>query len=281
MQRKVAGLKDTLHELDTQIDGQRARIAIASASLDRSNGLVSEHFISPQALEDKRAGLIEEHIRLGGLERDAQAAKRDLESAQQQLYSLPLRRDADIGQTRRALAELDQGLLESEAKRGQVLRAPEGGIVASLVADVGQTVDVDTPLLSVMPASTALQGQLYVPSRAVGFVKPGDVVTVRYQAFPYQKFGLAAARIVSISDAALSRDELAHMAVASPSLAQEPYYLVVVQLPSQAVMAYGRPQRLRAGMEIEADLIGESRRLYEWILEPVYTLGGGAARASP
>ena len=54
----------------------------------------------------------------------------------------------------------------------------------------------------------------------------------------------------------------------------EPMYRVVVALRSQAVMAYGAPRRLLPGMEVEADVLLETRRLYEWALEPLYALAG-------
>ena len=51
-------------------------------------------------------------------------------------------------------------------------------------------------------------------------------------------------------------------------------YRVVVTLRAQAVMAYGAPRRLLPGMEVEADVLLETRRLYEWALEPLYALAG-------
>lgn len=39
-------------------------------------------------------------------------------------------------------------------------------------------------------------------------------------------------------------------------------------------MAYGKPQLLQSGMLLDADILQESRRLYEWVLEPLYSLTG-------
>jgi membrane fusion protein len=47
-----------------------------------------------------------------------------------------------------------------------------------------------------------------------------------------------------------------------------------VALESQTVQAYGEPRGLLPGMAVEADVLGERRRLYEWVLEPLYALAG-------
>ena len=47
-----------------------------------------------------------------------------------------------------------------------------------------------------------------------------------------------------------------------------------VALRSQAVLAYGAPRRLLPEMEVEADVLLETRRLYEWAFEPLYALAG-------
>jgi membrane fusion protein len=47
---------------------------------------------------------------------------------------------------------------------------------------------------------------------------------------------------------------------------------VIVKLDMQHVMAYGNPQPLQAGMQLEADILLDRRRLIEWVFEPVFSL---------
>ncbi len=54
----------------------------------------------------------------------------------------------------------------------------------------------------------------------------------------------------------------------------QPHYRVIVALRRQSVMAYGMPEPLRPGMLLEADILGERRRLIEWIFEPLYSVQG-------
>ena len=117
-----------------------------------------------------------------------------------------------------------------------------------------------------------LEAQLLVPSRAIGFIEPGNTVLLRYQAYPYQKFGHHIGRVTRVSRSAVNPGE--SNALAGSGQATEPYYRVLVALDAQTVMAYGKPESLRPGMALEADILSERRRLYEWLLEPLYSLRG-------
>ena len=57
-------------------------------------------------------------------------------------------------------------------------------------------------------------------------------------------------------------------------VAQEPFYRVVVALRTQTVQAYGKAERLKPGMVLDADILGEKRSLIEWVFEPLYSLKG-------
>lgn len=115
-----------------------------------------------------------------------------------------------------------------------------------------------------------MEAELLVPSSAIGFIAPGDTVLLRYQAFPYEKFGLQQGRLSRISRSALSPGELG--ASIGNVLQGESYYRVTVALKRQSVMAYGKPEMLKPGMLLQANIIGERRSLVEWVFEPLYAL---------
>ena len=121
-----------------------------------------------------------------------------------------------------------------------------------------------------------LEAHLYSPSRAVGFVRPGQQVLLRYQAYPYQKFGHYAGVVANISRSAVSTAELpAQLAgIAGGVAGSDPVYRITVTLERQTVSAYGQPVDLQPGMQLEADIALETRRLYEWVLDPLYTVTG-------
>jgi membrane fusion protein len=61
---------------------------------------------------------------------------------------------------------------------------------------------------------------------------------------------------------------------AAPNAEREPLYRIKAALESQAVLAYGKPRALKAGMQVEADVLLDRRRLIEWIFEPLLGLAG-------
>jgi membrane fusion protein len=135
--------------------------------------------------------------------------------------------------------------------------------------------------MSIVPADNKLEAHLYGPSRAVGFVRPGQRVLLRYQAFPYQRFGHHEGVVASVSRTAVNAADLpAPMAAqgatggSGSSSASEPAYRIVVALASQAVPAYGEAKVLQPGMSLEAEVSLERRRLAEWVLDPIRAVTG-------
>ena len=137
---------------------------------------------------------------------------------------------------------------------GQLL--PLGGVVRVYVPDAGT-----------ITAKSAEEGI---------FVQAGDKVVLRYQTYPYQKFGHAQGRVTFVARTAPDRLELAGLGNVFGEAAQlnEPVYLVRVQPGKQTVRAYGKELPLQAGMVPEADILHENRKIYEWVLEPLYSVAG-------
>ena len=90
---------------------------------------------------------------------------------------------------------------------------------------------------------------------------------LRYEAYPYQKFGHYEGVVASISRSAVNPGELPPQLAAVGGMtgsATEPVYLITVQLARQTVTAYGRQVDLQPGMRLEADIALETRRLAQW-----------------
>jgi membrane fusion protein len=115
-----------------------------------------------------------------------------------------------------------------------------------------------------VPAGGILQAEIYIPSRAMGFVKPDQEVRLLYDAFPYQRFGAYRGRVVRVSQAILASSDVP--AVIS---AKEPVYRAVVALEKQTIEAEGQIIPLQSGGQLTANIILDRRTLIEWILSPL------------
>ncbi len=158
-----------------------------------------------------------------------------------------------------------------------MLRAPRDGIVSTVLPKPGQMVSTGQPLLAILPIGSTLQAQLLVPSRAVGFIDPGSRVVLRYEAYPYQKFGQQYGEVTDVSRSALGASDIAALI---GQQGQQPLYRVQVKLDKPFVLAYGKREALKPGMALQADILMDRRSLLEWVFEPLYGMAhhltGGA-----
>lgn len=269
-QRRVDDIGAELARVAEQIALQEDRLALAHEAFGRYQDLARTDYISPNQLSDKRAELLEQRQRLAELVRIKTVTARAATEAQAQLQDIAPQADRERAALERGMHALEQDLAENQAQSDIVLRAPIDGVVTALAGDIGQTVTPETGLAAILPASTELEAEMYVPSRLIGFVKPGMAVSLRYQAFPYQKFGQHVARVREVAQ---TSSRPADIALASGAGA-EPLYRLRLTLERQSVQAYGRPLPLKSGMLVDASIALDHRRLYEWVLEPLFTISG-------
>jgi membrane fusion protein len=272
LRRRIDVLKAEQLNIAKQMAGQNVRVELAEAALKRASQLLAQGYVAEEMAQQKQADLLDQRNRFQALERDELSTQQELQARLSELASIPLRQRNELAQLERLLASTNQEWAESEGKRHVVVLAPEDGVATAVVAETGQTVDSNRPLMSILPSGATLQAHLYAPSRAVGFIHPGERVTLRYQAYPYQKFGHAMGTVASVSKTALLASDMA--GTQSGQSNAEPVYLITIALARQTITAYGNPQPLQAGMLLEADVLQEKRKLYEWVLEPLYSLSG-------
>lgn len=274
--RRVEGLQAETQKLESLIEGQRSRVKLAEDSVARYQGLLAQDYISREQVQQKQEEALDQRARLQSVERELISVGRELAARKSELSSLALKQQNQLAQIDRGISSVGQELAESEAKRRLAITAPESGTATAVVAEVGQMEDGSRPLVSIVPNGAKLQAHLYAPSKAVGFIKPGDTALMRYQAYPYQKFGHAHGTVVSVAKTALPGNEISGLGSLTGGNGQnsEPLYRITVDLAQQSVLAYGQHQPLQAGMLLDADILQDTRHLYEWVLEPLYSLTG-------
>jgi membrane fusion protein len=272
LDRRQADLQREHASLDAESALLAKRIALAEQAQARLESLRSDNFISAAQVQAKAEELLGLQAQRQAHERQRSAHDREIAVVEAQRRELPLQASARIGELERDRAELAQKNAESEAKRSLIIRAPQDGIVSAVLASPGQAVTAASALASLVPAGSTLQAHLYAPSSAVGFLRAEQPVLLRYHAFAYQKFGHQHGRIERVSLAPLQPAELAGQPWAGN--AHEPMYRITVSLERQEMPAYGALQPLAPGMQLDADVPIDRRKLYEWLFEPVLGMVG-------
>ncbi|WP_249172320.1 HlyD family secretion protein [Burkholderia dolosa] len=271
LQTRAAALDDQLKQIARQ-NAQRLRQAeLAQRQLDKLQSMRELGYASNSQVEQQEGVLLDAQARLQELARQRVDVGQQLAQTRQQLRELPLTTRNQQNDIRRKLADIDRSIAENEARRTIILRAPLPSVVAALLAKPGQIVNAGQSAVSLLPQGAPLEAQLMVPSRAIGFVRTGARVVLRYEAYPFQKFGQQFGRVTVVSRTALSPQEVANLT--GRTNVPEQLYRVVVALDRQDIVAYGKHEALRPGMALEADVLIDRRRLIEWVLEPLYALG--------
>lgn len=272
LRAQLASARRELVQTEAEVSTRQEQARIARETLERLRQLQDNKYVSLLQIKQQESAALEYAGQAQALQRQTMAARRTIAQLEQALRELPGQQRAVAATLQRDLASLEQERVQTQAQGALAVSAPVGGVVATQLVKPGQAVQAGQPLLSLLPGDGRLEAELLVPSRAIGFIEPGDSVLLRYQAYPYQKFGHQRGTVGRISRSALSGGELG---VPIGSAQQgEPYYRVTVALAEQVVTAYGRPEPLKPGMLLEADILGERRRLIEWIFEPLYSIRG-------
>ena len=268
---RIAGLEAEMIELDGELQAILAREALAQRSARRLDELERRGFVSPAQRQQKEEESLEQRSRRHAAMRGRLAMEREIAGLRLAVTESQARSRAQLSALDAQLAALAQEEVERRAQADAVVTAPAAGTVAALLVEPGQLVGSGANLLTLLPEGSPLEAHLFAPSRAIGFIRAGQDVLLRYPAFPYQKFGIHRARVVSVSRSAVSPAELGFT---PPDGSREPLYRIKVALATQSVAAYGRAEPLQAGMQVEADVLLDRRHLIEWVFEPLFSLSG-------
>lgn len=220
-------------------------------------------------LQDQDETLLARRQSLAEIDRELAEAEKELGQTQLQREQLPVQQAERLAQLRLNLADRERQRAEAQAQRAQVITAPIGGRVTALQVAPGQIVDSAKPLMTLLPDGASLLAELFVQSRAIGFVEPGQRVRLMVDAFPYQRFGTQGGRVETVSQAVLSPNEVIGKVALS-----EPAYRVTVRLDRQDIDAFGRQVPFQPDMTLKADIVLEGRSLVAWLFEPLISVRG-------
>ena len=159
----------------------------------------------------------------------------------------------------------ERRLLTSE-QAFDLVALTSGTATAVLVAE-GSDLPNAQRIFSILPENSALEVELYVPSRAIGFIAPGQSVRLLIDAFPYQRFGAKNGLVAEVTSSVImpgSQDLLVDIT--------EPVYRITVSLEDNPRSDFDPRVSLQAGMLLRANIILEERTIMTWLLEPLLSV---------
>jgi subfamily B ATP-binding cassette protein HlyB/CyaB len=217
----------------------------------------------------------------------ARATQADLESQRAQAmaeYAAQIL--SDLGKADEKNNELTQDLIKARDKSTDTqLRAPIDGVVEQLAAHtVGGVVTPAEHLLVVVPAGGGLTVEAQLANRDVGFVRPGQDVSIKVETFNFTRYGLIHGKVIDVSrdtapptDPASGRGPLAAAASGDgeddtpkdPGAPSSPTYVARIALDRADMIVDGRRQSLIPGMAVTAEIKTGRRTIINYLLSPI------------
>lgn len=272
----IERLKGDKQKLTTQIELQKTQVQLALDNLKRHQEISAIHAVSTLELNHQQMTYNTQNEQLIALNRELSSLEKQIKEQTIALDRAKQNHRANLNQLQQSLTDNRQSKIQNKAGEFVSIYAPIDGVISTNHIKTGQYIESSKPLTAILPHDSHVVAEMYVPSRAIGFVKTGDEVLLRYQAYPYQKFGHANAQIISVAKTALAGQNINSIGTVSQNeqMTNEPLYIVRAQLDKQTIKAYGNDMPLQVGMTLEGDILHETRKLYEWVLEPLYSITG-------
>lgn len=140
----------------------------------------------------------------------------------------------------------------------QRLSSPVDGTVAQLaIHTVGGVVEAAKPIMVVVPSSGSLVAEVKVLNKDIGFVRRGQPVAVKIEAFPFTRYGTVPGRMIGIGSDAVEDEKLGLVYTARVSLART------------AIKRNGEVVQLTPGMAATADMRTGRRTIGSYLVSPV------------
>jgi hemolysin D len=197
----------------------------------------------------------------------AQAASQQATSRQKQLEKEQKiqQLEMELNQIKSKIAETETMLTQAKNKLKQrFLYAPINGVISTLnVHNTGEVVQPGQTIAEMTPTEAPLVLEINLPNREAGFIKTGMPVQVKFDAFPYQNYGIVSGKVVSISPDTKTDERLGV------------FYQAQVSLDRDSVKANNQTWKLKAGQTATAEIVIRQRSIADVLLDPLKQLEKG------
>lgn len=185
----------------------------------------------------------------------------------------------ELVEANRQLSDLRQELAKAELyEKASVLTAPVSGTVQQLqVHTIGEVVQAGQQLMIIVPDGMHYEVEGTLLNKDKGFVREGQNVRIKLDAFPYTRYGTLSGQVVDISNDAVSQhsgmdNPLAGGGPAGGSPA-ELVFPIRISLKATTIEADGETVPITSGMMVTAEVKTGNKRVIEYLLDPLLRMG--------
>jgi hemolysin D len=140
----------------------------------------------------------------------------------------------------------------------QEIRSPVDGTVQQLaVSTVGGVVQPAQPLMVIVPSESEIAVEAQILNKDIGFVREGQAVRVKLEAYPFTDYGLIEGVVESISRDAIQDEKLGLI------------YAARIRLERRTIRVGNRDEPIGPGLAVQAEIKTGERRIIQYLLSPI------------
>lgn len=145
-----------------------------------------------------------------------------------------------------------------------MITAPVAGTITTLeVRGAGTVLQPSQKIATIAPTGARLLVEAQVPNKDMALIERGLPVKLKFDAFPFQDYGIVSGTIVEVSlDADASKETGS-------------FYKVMIAPNQTSIMAKDKVIPLRPGLTLMAEVVTEHKSILNLMLEPFRKLKGG------
>lgn len=240
-----------------------------NSEMKRTELLVQKNLISRSSFDLKLQAVLKQKAKIIDLNNSIEQLANQLIQLPTDISILELQHEQQRYDFNREINNLEKNEINLLAEQNYIVRTEVNSIVTHVLVKQGQFINAGQPLLTLRPEHSDLNAELYIPSHSIGLIETGQSVMLRYDAFPYERYGTFKGELQNISQSVVAPNQLRNSLTNN-----EPVYQATVKLDQQFVSAYGRQIKLTPEMTLTADIQLDTVPLYRLLLEPLYRTTG-------
>jgi hemolysin D len=244
--------------------------------------------IARSQVEDAERIMIQNNQQFQKAQTDIQQAEAEVQKQRRESQRILRDGELSISDKTKQVKELQSQIIDAQSEAGQtqnlikslqyqrqqrVLYAPASGTLFQLlILHPGAVVQPGQTIAQIAPKTARLVLRARMDNKQTGFLKVGLPAKVKFDAYPFQDYGILPGRISWISPTsslpAPTGSPTATGAVASS-------FEVEIELAQPFIQAQGKAIALRAGQTATAEIIIRQRRVMDLFLDPFRKLRKG------
>lgn len=271
-QRQIQRYEYSLAETDGLLATAKQGLTKMESALQNYNQYLKKGLINKDQYNNQHSLYVQQQNAFQSLSTQKMQLELQLTQSRSDITVKSAELDNQIAAQYNQLSDFQSQLIETNANGKILVKSTIGGRVESVAVTPGQMVDAGSSLAQIKQLTDVKYYLLlWLPDNSLPYVKIGDTVNIRYDAFPSDKFGQFSGKIKSISSMPATRRELAEYSIGqSNTNSAQTLYKAIIDIKQKEFIYKDKKLELSNGLKAKSLVFMEERPLYQWLFSPVY-----------